>query len=138
MGARSPMPNLPTPSPRALVALALCLPLGGCGVLGVEHMLGADGPARAHAWHQWPARAGMFLITVPLTVVVAPLALLEDVTTGSSLFRKQSPGITSYVVGVPATVGAYAMGLPFFVLGLPWEFAPPPEPPPPEEADDDA
>lgn len=122
---------------RSATLLVCLLPLAGCQVLGVEHMLGADGsaPSRLHIWHQWPARVGMFLVTVPMTIAVAPLAALEDVTTGSSLFRKQSPGITSYFVGVPATLGGYALAAPFFLAGLPWEFTAPTPPPPP--ADDE-
>ncbi|MGE3171775.1 MAG: hypothetical protein AB7O97_04060 [Planctomycetota bacterium] len=108
------------------MGLALCsaLPLGGCQ-LGIDHMLGGDLRDDQHGWHQWPARAGMFVVTVPLTIVVAPLAVLEEALTGNSLFQKQSPGVTSYLVGVPATVGGYATGLPFWVLGLPWEFQEP-------------
>ncbi len=121
---------------RRLTVAALLLPLPGCA-LGVDHMLGADGPRYEHPWHQWPARVGMFVITVPLTIVVAPLALAEQALTGNSLFEKQRPGVTSYLVGVPASIGAYATGLPFFVLGLPWEFRDQVEAPPPTNDDDD-
>lgn len=116
---------------------ALLLPtLSGCA-LTPSHMLGADGPTYEHPWHQWPARVGMFVVTVPLTIVVAPLALAEEALTGNSLFQKQRPGVTSYMVGVPASVGAYVTGLPFFVLGLPWEFGEKVEAPMPVDDDDD-
>jgi len=122
----------------APAALLLTLPwLAGCRVFGVDHVLGADAvePSRVHPWHQWPARLGMFAVTVPLTIVFAPFAAIEDLTTGSSLFRKQSPGITGYFVGVPATVGAYALATPFLLGGLPWERGTA-APPPPDDDDD--
>jgi hypothetical protein len=124
--------------PRGLAVLLTLPLLSGCRVFGVDHVLGADAvePSRVHPWHQWPARVGMFAVTVPLTIVFAPFAAIEDLTTGSSLFRKQSPGITGYCVGVPATVGAYALGFPFLLCGLPWERSTAAPPPPP--ADDDA
>jgi hypothetical protein len=121
-----------------LLAALLALPLlSGCRSIDVDHLLGSDGPFRRHPWHQWPARAGMFAVTVPLTVVLLPVALLEDALTGSSLLRKQSPGVTSYLVGVPATIGASAVALPFYVLGLPWEFDEGMAPPPSDPTSDD-
>jgi hypothetical protein len=119
-----------------LLSLFLCLP--ACASLDIDHLLGTDGPFRRHYWHQWPARAGMFLVTVPLTVVLLPVALAEDAITGSSLLRKQSPGVTGYMVGVPATVGAVAVAAPFYLCGLPWEFGEWMTPPPRTgEPDDD-
>jgi hypothetical protein len=117
-----------------LAAGLLACILGGCSFLSLEHMygIGEGGPTPpSHPWHEWPAKIGMAALGFPLLVVFSPLIAVEALTDSGSVLREGRPGISTYIIAPPAIAAGYLAGLPFLVLGLPWEFggASGPEPP---------
>ena len=56
--------------------------------------------------------------------LVWPGIVVEEVTNSGSVLRETNRGVSGWVVGVPAVAVGYLVALPFFVIGLPFEFWP--------------
>lgn len=75
----------------------------------------------SHPWHAYPAAMAATLISVSLGLVTLPLSLIECMVRGRSPFRKTRPGMFLSAAGYVGMAVGFAIGLPFFVVGLPLE-----------------
>ena len=96
---------------RALLLLVSVLPLGSCATVMEtygHHVVYAEG----HAWHTWPARAGVAVFATVVPLVLTPLLVVE-VATGTELGFKTACASTALGAGVVLGTPTYLLGLPF-------------------------
>lgn len=130
--------------PLALL-LAAAVSLAGCaGRYGGANALGRTSLPEhvvmdlSHPWHSWPAQVVGIPLTTVLAVVTLPLSGIEWAVTGEFPLGETELGVVPSGCAYVGLGTGFLVGLPFFVLALPFGEGPEEDPDDPGLVRDEA